>query len=339
MLAFGRDPDPLDDRGNPLPRVRHADVWRNVSAPRSNSANATGEATAQIGEEDSVQLVATVALSFAGAIGMAGPIWLFTSNPPPLLVVAGTGFGALVGFGLGSLLRRVRDQVGEKVRVGWLAAYARCGACGCPLYGIAPASDGRVPCRACGAAWHTDRWTMVDLRPEQSESLQTLLAGVSRNYRRAGWDDRFVPLALPYGWYPAWAVEAWVPEELFIRIRDPLRAVGRRTLGRMLAWMVPILIAATLLSTWALAPNTGPRLSALVEFGLFFMFVLGAVSLLTYFFAVSAEARITVVLDLGRCPNCGQTLPAGPAMFDGCVACPNCRRAWRIRTGVPHSGQ
>lgn len=214
--------------------------------------------------------------------------------------------------------------------IAWLCAYRVCGACGYGLGAIEPEADGIAVCPECGAAWHRDRWTMEGLDARESKDLLKLIEG--NPFGKMGTsaiDDRGVPIEPAQGFYPRWVRGFSVPAEVRKEVRDQLRQVGAGRVVVFNAIALPLWAGAIALMMLSNAPLPRDWWGMLVLFTL----VTGLLYVLLLYLAVksavsSGRIRATA-LEVGRCPNCGETLGSGRVEFDGCEVCSKCRRAWK----------
>lgn len=206
--------------------------------------------------------------------------------------------------------------------------YARCGSCRTRLPD-APDPDGLHTCEKCGAAWHPDRFIDRD-SPLTSDTILLRLSGAPQHPALGlDLDDRGCPLP---------KLANAFPRELNYRLMGGRWGAHRAAMREIDAGTraIEVFSGAVVMGALALAITRDGGGDIRVWGAIFGAFLaIGAIGTLIGPTYITREARRRAVEE-GLCGGCGADLTHHRPMFDACVMCPACGRAWKAdRIKVP----
>lgn len=329
----------VDDRGKQLPAVPREMldklIWHDRQRPRQYARrNYTRLVVAAGIGILVVYRIVTQPATFAAAISSPFAVSLFA-------VIA--FLTLLVSLATRRDRREVLATPGElraphEPHIALLSAHRHCGACGYSLREIPPDPDQCATCSECGAAWHAQRWTLVDYPVLNSSLLYDALSG--RLFPGPlNTDDRGVPLSQPTFRLARWLSDPRTPRPLAGELRAADAAARKRRV--MCGTMVIALLWFVAAALFLLLHDTAPRdrLGDMLLFAIVSALIVALLLYLVVRFELTAARCRTIILGARVCPNCRTSLPsleAAPPTFDGCTPCPTCGRAWRLlRDGAP----
>ncbi|MFZ4572926.1 MAG: hypothetical protein ACOYN0_00930 [Phycisphaerales bacterium] len=207
-----------------------------------------------------------------------------------------------------------------------------CGACAQSLRDLVPEEDGCIRCSECGAAWKHLRITSPHWAPQTEYQKR-------ERFGRMGWFGRQKKEMVTdaYG--------RFIPG-LGSSVRSVPKAT-RRTLGpgvrRTLGWALwrqglvrrifgIVGAGVVFFAPAALAVSSARGGGDVVPLAVMCS-IPGIVACLVVLMLPMAkpERYARVMVEHGVCGSCGGLLAGLPAQPDGCVVCPECRAAWKVR--------
>lgn len=215
-------------------------------------------------------------------------------------------------------------------------ACSRCPSCGYSLRDTRESSDGATSCPECGSAWIIPDPATLPLRrpgvpdPFVSETVLPVADRISSSDGRG----RAVWVTDPRsgGLMASWRE---LPEEVRTDLtrRFRLQARGAR-IGWVLLGLLMLFLAVRGLRNWGV-PGSGYAAPVGVACAIFF--VLAARMSIRRRVAVGGDIIAQLFLNRWACPSCVAVFKDPAAEPDGCINCPMCNAAWRVRGSTAHS--
>lgn len=328
----------LDDRGREFPTVRISgtQVWdgRDVAAelPKELEAACT-TLVEEIGASHRPSLFSFWGL--AGLVLWIG-IWIGLSTPLGVRDAITLTFIVVVGAVIWECFRRSDSRLPYDERLlATLLAAGRCASCGYELEPVREESGECTCCPECGGAWRLPPRSELPLRmPGLSDSLLTEAEHPTKDRvsyadgrGRAVWLVDPSLKAMPRAWLA-------VPVEKRARIEQRLRdRAGVERAGYFFGGLVCLVLGAMHFFGTSWTPIA--RVAITLVFGLL---GLGGFWLaLTSKRASDGQAIAQIFLNSWVCPSCSTLFENPQEEPDGCITCPTCRAAWRVKGAVAMS--
>ena len=328
----------IDDRGREFPTacIPGTYIWDGretlAELPNELSAACCG-AVAEFCAADRPRLLTQRGLVWICISMVIAVLWIKPTTGPEYVGV----FAVMVAWSLVFWwLRRSKSRrpYDERVLATLLAA-ARCPSCGYDLRQTEAAENGLTCCAECGAARKLPPWSELPRRrpgvPDELVSESVLPVNKRVSYAdgrgRAVWLIDPSLSTMP----PSWDA---VPASAQARVQE--RLASRRSSERAAGVFGAIAFAAILvvfLGRWATGP-TSIGISAAIAIGIA---IAGIVASLRTRVVENGQAIAQAFLDSWLCPSCAHRFEDPVEEPDGCVTCPECHAAWRVRDALAES--
>lgn len=255
-------------------------------------------------------------------VGMGAPRWL----PFVIICVVSSLCGPIVTHWL---KRGNEDQVADL-----LLEEGLCPCCGYNLHGIAAASDHRIVCSECGAAWNAARVMRTEpfKGTGNTVSIKQILGSMQAS--NSGWNTvdakgrrvQLAPARLRRSLRSAKEHPPW--HERLVSARRGIRrgCLATRMLGLAIVWSLALGIVGAMI--YAIMRQTGPGVGALV-FAAVPMIGLVAWATFGNFCFRPKVVRAELIAE-GLCPSCARPLDDAEVADPAMATCLNCRSAWTL---------
>lgn len=217
-----------------------------------------------------------------------------------------------------------------------LIAAQRCASCGYSIVDSQPGSNGARTCSECGASWAVPDPSSLPLRrpgildpivPEADLAVADRLSSVDGR-GRAVWIVDPANGIVPLNWRQ-------IPTNCQQRLAERTRIQGQiERVGYVLA-----AVAATAMGGLMLWVSTRPGRATSAIAGVAFLAVgvMLAAKAIRHRTARSGETVSQIFLHNWVCPSCAAPFTDPMEEPDGCITCPTCRAAWRVKGAVAKS--
>lgn len=326
----------LDDRGREVPtvRIRGTAIWDGRDSA-SDLPDELEEACAAAVEEFHASRHESLFSVWGALTAVLCLGFIFWLSPPKSLMELIAGVVIVLGIRLADeWFRRSRPRsrcpFDERLLATLLAA-SRCPSCGYDLSKSESDPEGLTACAECGAAWKLPPSSHLPTRrpgvPERNMSGMPSSVSYTDGRGRAVW------LANQLATWPH------ARDAMPAAVREPIaaRLNGRLATERLQALLAGLLIAGFAAFMCLMAFGGGSALFAI--FG-----AIASAGALTVWWSAwrqrapeNPQAVAQVFLDAWVCPSCTHHIEEPIEEPDGCITCPTCNAAWRVRGSTAHS--